>query len=89
VEWRPVQPLSFVGSYDFQLSRSISGEFTSLDRNAHLFGLASYYQFDVPATAGFRCTYGATYYLESVQNDNQSWNFGPVLYFDPTDPRPN
>jgi len=83
-EWRPVREWSLVSSYDFVLDRSLSGEFTSIDRDDHAFTASAYYDFSPRLTAGLSGSCTLTYYQENVQNDAISYSLGPVLILKPT-----
>lgn len=83
-EWRPIHDLSLVGGYDYTLDRSLSGQFTQLDRNDHTFSAASYYDVSSRFTAGLSGSATLTYYQEAIHNDAVGYSFGPVVILEPS-----
>ena len=83
-EWRPVRQWSLFTGYDFLVDRSLSGEFTSIDRNDQAFTTGSTYDLSARWTVGLKAAYTLTDYLQKVQNDATSYTFGPVFLFKPS-----
>ena len=80
-EWRPVREWSVFSGYNFMVDRSISGEFTSIDRNDQAFTAGSTYDLSARWTVGLKAAYTLTDYLQKVQNDATSYTLGPVFVF--------
>ena len=80
-EWRPVREWSVFSGYNFVVDRSISGEFTSIDRNDQAFTAGSTYDLSARWTVGLKAAYTLTDYLQTVQNDATSCTLGPVFVF--------
>ena len=83
-EWRPVRAWSLFTGYDFLVDRSLSGEFTSIDRNDQAFTAGSTYDLSARWIVGLKAAYTLSDYLQKVQNDATSYTFGPVFLFKPS-----
>ena len=79
--WRGTSKLGFSAGYDYSIDRSLSSQFTSLDRDDHTFTAGFDYLLSPRWTVGANGAYTITKYLENVQNDGTSFTFGPVVNY--------
>lgn len=83
-EWRPLRQLGVFAGYDVFLDRSLSGQFTSIDRNDQTFTAGTTYDLSARWTVGLKGAYTFTDYLQNIQNDATSYTLGPVFVFKPS-----
>ena len=79
--WQPAERWSLVGGYDFSIDRSLSDDYESIDRNAHLFNAAIYRTVPPQWTFGLHASYTITDYLQQIQNDGWGTAVGPLVAF--------
>ncbi|MEW6305540.1 MAG: hypothetical protein AB1705_18845 [Verrucomicrobiota bacterium] len=78
-DWRARRNLSFYGGYDYSIDRSLSSQFTNLDRDEHTMSAGMNWQASSRITAGVGAAYTITDYIQQVQNDGTSWSIGPRM----------
>ena len=81
---RPFEKTTLTANYSFTTDRSITEQFTNLDRNVHTFGTGAYVQLSPRWTTGLDAQYAVTRYQENVQNDGESFQIGPLAIYRPT-----
>lgn len=79
-----IEKLNLNASYTYGYNRSLSDQFTSLDRDTHTFGAGLYYSPTVRWTLGMTGNYTLTFYKEDVQNDGRSFSVGPLAIYRPS-----
>lgn len=84
VYWQGYENLTLTGGYSFTIERTLSDDFTEVDRNIHGFSLGSYYQLSPRWTAGLVASYSMNRYVENVNNDSDSVSYGPVVTYKPS-----
>jgi hypothetical protein len=83
-EWRPVRQWSLVGGYDYFIDRSLTSEFTNIDRDDHTLNAGVFYEFSPRFTGGLKGAYTFTLYEDDVQNDAISYTVGPAVVLKPS-----
>ncbi len=81
--YEPIRNLTLDAGYDYAIDRSLSSQFTSLDRDVHVLGAGTFYAFTPKFTLGLQANYSMTEFLEKTQNDGSSWSVGPVVSYKP------
>ncbi len=86
--YQPARELHFKTGYEFQIDRSLSDFFKSLDNNRHVFQIGGYYDLNQQLTTGLEGEYAFRDYsnsnLPNSQNDNDSYTVGPALVITPS-----
>lgn len=80
-DWRAWRKLGFTGGYDYSIDRSLSQQFTSLDRDDHTFTAGFDYLLSPRWTVGASGAYTIIEYCENIQNNGTSFNYGPVVSY--------
>ncbi len=76
--WQPTSDFGMSASYDFTIDRSLNGEFTQIDRNAHIFTAGAYQNLTVRSTVGVFGDYIINQYEQNIQNDGTQYSIGPL-----------
>jgi hypothetical protein len=79
VTWEPIRDLTLLGGYEWITDRTLNSEFRELDRDDHAFQLAAYRPVGSRITLGFAGSYILTLYDLPIQNDGETFSFGPRL----------
>ncbi|HIG26734.1 MAG TPA: hypothetical protein EYQ50_02650 [Verrucomicrobiales bacterium] len=77
-----IRDMSMVLGYYYTLDRSISDEFTELDRDDFTLSAALTYDLMANMSVGVSTAYTLTRYLEDLQNDGETISIGPVFTWD-------
>lgn len=83
--WEIMKDLNLTGGYNYLLDRSLSSDFKELDRDEHVFSLGAYRLLGPRLTAGLNSSYTITEYVQSVQNDGETFSIGPHIIAQLTD----
>lgn len=83
--WQPNSYTRVGGGYSFSLDRSMSEEFTQLDRDTHAVYLSGSLDIAPRWSAGAYGSFMAFRHLEAVLNNGASFSVGPVLLYEPTE----
>lgn len=82
--WGPGR-VTTTGNYSFGLTRSLTSDFTDLDRDTHNFGAQAMVEVTPPLQVGVYGSYSLFTYLDNVQNDGQTFSAGPSVQWTPMD----
>ncbi|MFM8357421.1 MAG: outer membrane beta-barrel protein [Verrucomicrobiota bacterium] len=83
--WTPYQDLSFSGGYSFNINRGFNDAFAFQDLDQHGFNLGAFLRAHPQVTVGLSAGYSLFRFLESFQNDLNSWSVGPVVSYSPSE----
>lgn len=83
-DWQPAKRLVLFGGYDWEVDRSLSSQFDTLDHDGHTFYAGFDYVFTPRLTGGMNASYTITQYALNVQNDGSGYTFGPHLTWKPS-----
>jgi hypothetical protein len=81
--WGPGR-LRVSGNYTFDLTRSLTDEFTELDLDRHVVGATVLVEVTTPLQAGLYADYTLYRYTEEIQNDGERLSVGPMVIWRPT-----
>jgi hypothetical protein len=77
LNWEIMKDLKLLAGYDYVIDRSLSSDFTELDRDDHVFSVAAYREIGPRVTLGLAGSYTITEYVEQIQNDGTTFSIGP------------
>lgn len=82
--WQFTRTWDAAAGYDFQVTRSLNGRFTTLDQNGHTWMARTSKQWTPRWNTGLMGSYHLTRYRLDIQNDSSGWRLGPYLRYEPT-----
>ena len=77
-DWQLDKDTALHGGYDYTIDRSLSSQFTNLDRDDHSFSLGINRRISPRTTVGLFSGYTMSYYRRDTQNDGTSFTVGPT-----------
>src|SRR5205814_2825838 len=84
LSWQPTSKWRFSGGYSYGITRSLNSEFETLDLDTHTFSAGGCYTYSPRLTLGLNGSYAIMNYATNFQNNAQSYTFGPIMIFRPT-----
>lgn len=75
--WEPTRNSTLTAGYHYSLWRSLSGQFTALDRDEHHFDAGLFVTRSSRHTLGLTASYGITGFIDPVQNNEVQFSIGP------------
>jgi hypothetical protein len=86
--WQPTRYFHSLSAYEFDIDRTLTDTFVTLDRNRHIFRTGGYYDFSRQLNVGLEGQYSITNFTEDSlpgsQNDSDSVEVGPRVIIRPT-----
>lgn len=83
-EWQPTSTFGLQGGYAYGLDRTLTDQFSFLDRDDHTADAAAFFRLSRRWTAGVSASYTTVRYVEPIQNDGDYFSVGPVLRYQPS-----